>query len=164
MGIVAFSADLFVAITSGLAGGVTALGGQYLAQRTARRQHTEELRQRSIEMLASFALPVASSRAKGLEELFDLLQQILDTRELTLDRYEQMRRLLIYLPDQLTTKLIRELTAIVKFQRANDDAGLEEAVESVRAIQQEVRGAAGLKSIDSYVKQLDVLRAEAEKG
>jgi hypothetical protein len=156
-----FGASLSIAIASGLTGGATALAGQYLAQRAARKQHSEQLQQRSIELFASFALPVATHRAEGLEELFDLLQQVLDNRTLSLDHYDRMRRLLIYVPTHITDDLIQSLAVIAKGQRS-DQAALDAAVDTVKNVQQKLRIAAGLESIDNYVDKLNDLRAERE--
>lgn len=153
---------LAVALTSGVTGGTVALIGNYVSQRATQRRHAEQLEQRYLEFFASFALPIAQQRANALERLFDLLQQALDEKALALNTYEQVRQLLIYVPSSLADRLIRSLTELLQGRRSNDDNKLSKAVAEIQAIQAEIREAAGLNSIDSYINRLSDLQAEME--
>jgi hypothetical protein len=153
------SSDLVLSLLSGAAGGTAALAGQLISQRGAKRQHAEDLRQRSEEHLASFALPIAARRAEALEELFDLLQQAIEDRSFTLTQYQQTRRLLIHVPAPLSQELVSGVAALLKARREESAERTELAIESLRKVQQGLRSAAGLEAIDRYVRRLDELRA-----
>jgi hypothetical protein len=153
---------LVVAFTSGITGGGVALAGQYASQRATQRRHADQLRQQYLEFFASFALPIAQQRANALERLFDLLQQALDQKALGLETYEQVRKLLIYAPAPVADRLIKSLAALLQSRRSNDENKYRQATNDIREIQAEIRDAAGLNSIDSYVDRLNALQAEME--
>lgn len=151
-----------IALVSGAVGGGTALLGQFAAQRASRRQHLEELQQRSVELLTSFALPITTRRAEALQELFSVLQGILEDEHLSLETYELIREQLIFVPTEITSVLLPVLSSLLQSQRAKDREGASAAKSDLRAVQEELREAIGLGTIDRYVRQLNALRPEME--
>jgi hypothetical protein len=155
-------ASILVPVVSGMVGGGTALLGQYASQRATHRQHVEDLKQRSVELLASFALPITTRRADALQELFTSLQEILDDKKLSLTNYELVRRQLIFVPKDIADDLLGALSALVQGGRSSNPSMIEQAASELRTVQEALRNAIGLRSIDSYVSQLDELQTETE--
>jgi hypothetical protein len=147
----AAASDILLALVSGGIGGTSALAGQFIAQRAARRRHIQELEQRNKELSASFALPLAARRAEAFEELFDLLQKAMDERIMSLGDYERVRRLLIYVPSPLAQPVVTNLTGVLRGHRTQAEADTDEAIANLRALQADIRAAGGVLEVERYL-------------
>ena len=141
-------------LASGGIGASAALLGQYLAGRFAANRHRLEIAQREREFLSSFALPLAQTRVGAFEEMYELLQKAIDESGLTDTDYVRVRRLLIYLPDDLRTGILRTLTGFLSAVASGQTAVIQSRIGEIRRCQLDLREALGLSSVESLLDSL----------
>lgn len=133
----------------GAIGSGSAIVAQVLSARAARTHLEKELSFRREELWAQFASPSLVARADAFGRLYDYLQDAIEERRISIDRYTSIRVLLIYLPEALASKTITGLKRLMSADRDEVAAGIEIS----REVQASLRTLLGLNRIDLMMSE-----------
>jgi hypothetical protein len=142
-------AELLVA---GGIGAVSAIAAQYLGNRSAERRHKRDLGQRDTQMWLQFMTPISGKRVEAAEDIWDIVQQAIDTKKLDLNEYEIVRKQSLYLPGSLSTSLMRHLSDLLRAVRSGDNALADTAVTQLKRLQTQIRETVKLTSLETMLE------------
>jgi hypothetical protein len=94
-------------------------------------------------------------RANAYEEIYDLLQDSIETSSISEEKYLRIRRLLIYLPEALQVELLDSLQRLLIAGRNHDSDAIGRAADDIRRAKRELRRLLGLEAIETYVTSLE---------
>lgn len=146
--------EIIKVVASGAVGAFSAILGQHIAARHAERRHALEMQQRERQMWAQFVSPVAARRIDAYEAIYDTVQTAIETGEIPMSDYINLRKRLMYLPSNLRDRTVTALSMVLAEKRANNSQGVTEANALLKEIQTDLECALGLKSLEDGLQQI----------
>jgi hypothetical protein len=135
-------------LIGGFLGVAGVLLGQLLAQRASRLAADNESVLRREELWAELVLPAVSQRSSGLIRLFDILQQTVDSGSIEIRQYDEIRSLLVFLPDSVLARTVRAYRSLVA------ETMTPEISAEIKGIQTEIRMQLGFNRIERKIAEV----------
>lgn len=146
--------EIVKVVASGAVGALSAVLAQYISAKHAEKRHATEIAQRERQMWAQFATPMASRRIDAYENIYDTIQTVVETGEISMSDYVALRKRLIYLEPAIRDPLLLELGRAIAATRSNDQSTISDSQSRLRDIQAHLESSLGLRTLEDGIRKL----------
>lgn len=130
-----------------LIGAFVSLISSLISNIFSERRFKKELLYREKEQQLRILSPLSEKRVKALEDLYDLIQIIIENEKVNLNDYNLLRKKILYIEQNKRESLILTLRKFVNNQNKDHDKGI--LIEELKKIQFYIENELGLNIIRS---------------